>query len=277
MNRHLNHEHHIHKDSPAKGEAPPVVLPGALESFWMTGDHHASIFSQEPHGIAAFSKDLFRETLLRYIVQSAAPFNTVTQKSLQQLLVLAYKAPDISSIRLPSRITVTRDLKDLYERCKSHLAHQLQKQERISYTIDGWTTPNMKSSFLAITAHWIDNAWKQHAVTIGFEKITGVHTGQNMAQIMHNVLDQYQLTKIPFHITMDNASNMDKLATVLESRLQCPSVFKAQDNRVHCIGHIINLASQAALEAIRAESPVVEEDHELFDRAENNIARLECK
>lgn len=276
INRHLANHHKVYKDSPSKGEEP-MQTPGALENYWSTSDLGDSVVSQRFQNPIPFTKERFRESLVRYIVESAAPFSTVTQSSLQQLLFLAHEAPSRSSLLLPSRSTITRDMKELYDKCKIHIAEELQKQNHIAYTIDGWTTPYMKASFLAVTAHWIDENWRQHAVTIGFEKITGAHTGQNLAQIMYRILEQYQLTNTPFYITMDNASNMDKLAVVLESLLQCPSVFTAKYNRIHCIGHIINLASQAALETIRAESDVVEEDEELYDKAENNTTRLECK
>ena len=272
INHHLKNIHKITKNSPGKGEQAPA-LPGSLDNYWTnanSGGHYMQT-------TVTFSKELFRDCLLEYVIESAAPFLTVKQKSLQRLLFLAHQAPSLSSLQLPSPSTIIRDLKQLYSNMKSMMTDELQDQERLAYTVDGWTTPSMKASFLAVTAHWIDERWKSCSVTIGFEKITGAHTGHNLADIVHKVLQDYQLTSKPFHITMDNAANMDILASSLEAKIQNSSIFTAAEGRIHCIGHIINLASQAALTAIQADSSVMDEDQQLFDSAENDTMRLDGK
>ena len=272
INQHLRNTHKVTKDSPAKGEQAPA-LRGSLDNYW----NNTNSGDQQMTTAVAFSKELFRDCLLEYIIESAAPFLIVKQNSLQRLLFLAHRAPSLSSLQLPSPSTVTRDLKQLYSDMKSKITDELQKYDCLAYTVDGWTTPSMKSSFLAVTAHWIDDRWKSCSVVIGFKKITGAHTGHNLADIVHKVLQDYQLTSKPFHITMDNAANMDLLASSLEAKIQDSNIFTAAEGRIHCIGHIINLASQAALTAIRADSSVTEEDQQLFDSAENDMMRMDGK
>ncbi|CDH61229.1 predicted protein [Lichtheimia corymbifera JMRC:FSU:9682] len=260
------------KSCPAKGEQPSIQA-GSLENYWP----NAGRSSQSTTTAVPFSKDVFRETLVEYIIQSATPFLAVKQTALQQLLFLAHKAPNQTSIQLPSPQTLARDLEQVHSKLRDTSAGELKRQELLAFTIDSWTTPSVRSSFLAVTAHWIDERWISQSVTIGFEKIVGAHTGNNMAEIVYGILASYQPTATPFHITMDNAANMDTLATALETKIQNQFIFKATENRVHCIGHIINLATQAALVRIQAEPHDNEEDEELFDNAENNTTRLLSK
>jgi len=51
---------------------------------------------------------------------------------------------------------------------------------KISFTIDGWTSPNCKA-FLGITAHWINRRWKMEELLIDFVPLTGPHSGENLA------------------------------------------------------------------------------------------------
>lgn len=87
--------------------------------------------------------------------------------------------------------------------------------EKISITIDAWTSP-MKQDFLGVTAHWIDEQWKQQEMVLGFESLSGPHTGENLSAALICVLDTYGVGAKVFTITSDNASNMYKMMTVFE-------------------------------------------------------------
>ena len=50
----------------------------------------------------------------------------------------------------------------------------------ISLTLDTWTSPNA-ISFLGITAHWIDDDWNLIEILADFCKLSGSHTGENIA------------------------------------------------------------------------------------------------
>jgi len=50
-------------------------------------------------------------------------------------------------------------------------------------TADGWTANNTKASFLRMTAHWIDvkdGKWTMRSEVIGFQAISGEHSGWNL-------------------------------------------------------------------------------------------------
>jgi len=62
----------------------------------------------------------------------------------------------------------------------------------ISYTLDAWTSPNC-IAFLGITAHWITKDWKLKEILIDFCKLTGSHSGENLAEVFINCMDDLNI------------------------------------------------------------------------------------
>jgi len=64
---------------------------------------------------------------------------------------------------------------------------------KISTTSDGWTADNTKGSFLGMTAHWIevkDTKWKLCSEVIGFQLISGEHSGGNLGRYFVGLCDR---------------------------------------------------------------------------------------
>lgn len=86
----------------------------------------------------------------------------------------------------------------------------------VAFTLDGWTSP-FKTSFLAITGHWINENWVQEDVTLGFEHLKGKHTGEVLMEAFVKVVERFNLQKKVMSITSDNGSNLLKLTTNFEA------------------------------------------------------------
>lgn len=64
---------------------------------------------------------------------------------------------------------------------------------KISTTSDGWTADNTKGSFLGMTAHWIevkDGKWTLRSEVIGFQPISGEHSGRNLGRYFVSLCDR---------------------------------------------------------------------------------------
>jgi hypothetical protein len=67
---------------------------------------------------------------------------------------------------------------------------------KLSFTIDGWTSPNV-ISFLGITCHYVDNDWQIQEVLLDFVSFTGPYSGENIAAVFAKSLqDMNILTKV---------------------------------------------------------------------------------
>jgi hypothetical protein len=64
---------------------------------------------------------------------------------------------------------------------------------KVSMTSDGWTADNTKGSYLGLTAHWIEvkeGAWKLRSEVVGFQPISGDHSGGNLGRYFVALCDR---------------------------------------------------------------------------------------
>ena len=84
------------------------------------------------------------------------------------------------SAEIPSADTVKSRIMKYYEQDKEKIKDILANlSTKISFTTDCWTSPSGKS-FMAITAHFIDNDWILQHILLDFIEIHESHTGQNL-------------------------------------------------------------------------------------------------
>lgn len=57
---------------------------------------------------------------------------------------------------------------------------------------------------LGITAHWMSEEFSMQSVVLALKVIDGGHTGQNIAALVKNTLDQFDISNKLYCITADN-------------------------------------------------------------------------
>jgi len=146
---------------------------------------------------------------------------------------------------------------------KARLQLELQQHViqggRISLTTDTWSTRNY-SEYAAVTAHWISDKWQLRCTVLDvIELREPIHSGEYLAEQLLAVTNDYHITPAVFTITCDNASTntvmlseYENLVYMHETTLQQPWAYITKEGNVRCIGHIINLAVQAALASLKA-------------------------
>ena len=97
------------------------------------------------------------------------------------------------------------------------LFHEGQKRTRlmlrnalssINITCDAWTSPN-RQGMLATVSHFVDENVKLQTLLLSLKEIQGQHTGENMAQIVLETLDDYEIRNSLGYFVIDNAENND--------------------------------------------------------------------
>lgn len=219
-----------------------------------------------------FDQQLFRDKLALFITTASLPYTIAENPHLQAVLNMAQIAPSLAHVKLPSDSTIPIDISRVYRGYEDRIRKLFVDIPSFSYTVDAWTS-EWRVPFLGITAHWIDESWKQNSIVLGLELLEGSHTGVNMAAAFIRVLEHWNLQEKPFFLTADNASNMKTMATELELELGS-DIFDSKENRIPCIAHIINLAAQDILrDGLKAEARDSEEDM-LDDRGDNMIGSV---
>lgn len=80
------------------------------------------------------------------------------------------------------------------------------------------------------------------------KEVQGAHTGKNQASIMTNIVSDYNITTCLGYFMMDNAFSNDTFIEAVAQYLNNVSIlYNAEQKRLCCNGHIINLSVQAFL------------------------------
>jgi hypothetical protein len=96
--------------------------------------------------------------------------------------------------------------------------HMLEKQKvkpllnfcpgRISLTSDLWTSLTT-NGYICLTAHFIDKNWVLSKRVLMFSFMPPPHNDASLAENIYNLLEEWEIDKKVFSITLDNASAND--------------------------------------------------------------------
>lgn len=219
----------------------------------------SAFFEPRKVPVNAVKASKYRELLLAFVVSNNLPLRLVESPSFRQMI--HHLNPTVITV---GRTTIQRDLYRMFCYHKAKLQNELKQHVinggRLSLTTDCWSARNY-SNYAAVTVHWIDDNWKIRTTILDIVHLQEpIHSGEYLAEQILSVTDDYSITPSIFTVTRDNASantvmlaEYEKLATKHEVTLQQPWSFTTQEGDVRCIGHIINLAVQAALKSLKAE------------------------
>ena len=85
-------------------------------------------------------------------------------------------------------------MEKLFEDERDKVRQLLQLVERVSLTTNTWTTTN-NVAILGITIHWIDDMWRLHEQVLVVEELGVSHQGTILVEVVHRVLEEYDLTQ----------------------------------------------------------------------------------
>ena len=101
------------------------------------------------------------------------------------------------------------------------------------------------TTLLAVTAHFVDGDTSRPATALlALRELHGGHGGEDTAEIMLVVIDEYSIRDKVGYFNFDNVSSNDKMMRVLARSFKD---FDPVVRRLRCNGHIINLAVEAFL------------------------------
>jgi hypothetical protein len=218
----------------------------------------------------------YRELLIQFIVSNNLSLSIVESYTYRQLI--HFLSPTTLSI---STTTVSRELLRQFSYYRGQLITELDSHikngGRISITTDAWSARNY-TQFAAVTGHWINDKWQQRSVLLDVIHLKEpIHSGEYLAEELQTVTDGLGITRAVFTCTRDNASvnnvmlsEFEKLAQAYPTSSQQPWTFTVKEGDVRCIAHIINLAVQATLKALKADPSAEINDY----RCELGAARI---
>ena len=114
-----------------------------------------------------------------------------------------------------SRQSTTRDLAKLFaERRDVLMKSVLPAASSVSLTSDIWSG-NTKEDYISVVAHYVNADWELQKRVIGFRLIEVKHSGENIAERIASVVEEFGLIDKIFAVTLDSASSNAKAMETL--------------------------------------------------------------
>jgi hypothetical protein len=161
-----------------------------------------------------------------------------------------------------SRRTTTRDLGKQFNERRELLHHVFSVASCVALTSDIWSG-NAKEDYISVVAHYVNLDWELQKRVIGLRLIEVKHSGENIAERVGAVVEEYGLIDKVFSVTLDNASSnakaMETLSPLFAGYLgHDPAPEYTDPNQrtytlVHqrCACHIINLIVKSGLKRLK--------------------------
>jgi len=214
-----------------------------------------------------FTPEAFRNRLLLWICVQHIPFSVVENAEFRDLLT--YSQPTLHSDfrgdndTFPhSHTTIGVWILELFALCRIVLISYIQQSKSSMHiSFDLWSSPQ-KYSFLGVIGHFIDHNWKNVTILLGLKRLYGPHTGANMASLLIEVIKTYDISKRLGYCMIDNASDNDTALDTVEDYMQSLHIpWEANEHRLRCFGHIVNLIvgaflSNKPVKQVRQSKPV---------------------
>jgi predicted nucleotidyltransferase len=106
---------------------------------------------------------------------------------------------------------------------------------------------------MAVTGYFIDIYWEYREILLGFQPLSGSHTGVILGNVLFELLQKHTIEDRVLAVTTDNASNngasMDNIQESLQS-LELPN--HTPYAQIPCMAHIIQLSLKALLGKMEA-------------------------
>lgn len=135
---------------------------------------------------------LLHEQIVKWLCLNLHPFTTIEEEGFLDLVELFN-----NDLGIPSADTIKNKTIELYERKKSELKKYLTGF-KMSFTLDIWTSKNY-ISFLAVTAHFVDESFRLRAILLDFIELPSTHHGSDILDYFWGMLEDFNLcNKVDF-------------------------------------------------------------------------------
>ena len=203
--------------------------------------------ANNPNANGVYDHDTYVRLFAECILYHGYPLSMVEHKKIRELH--RYLNSNVKDV---SRYMITKCVKGEHEKYKKIIFEKMKScMSRICLTCDGWTACTSRS-YYALTAHFIDNDWKLNSLLLNFRRFPPPHDGESVYTFVKGLLNEWDIGKKVFSITLDNASSNDRMVEKLRRDLHSSSLITLDGKYFHvrCCAHILNLIVKDGLKLV---------------------------
>lgn len=206
----------------------------------------------------AAQKQSFRNALARYVTACSISHSSVVSNEFRALILTVNPEAERVLLRSSSSLSsrIVRDFRDQQEEVIRYLHDDTIGCFHIS--TDTWKSMHGHKHFQAVNVQFVDRRGQLVQLLLDLVDVDGEEskTGAYLATLLIQTIKDYNLGSRLGWITSDNVGVNDTLVRAIEAfmRAEGISYWTEKTRRLRCIGHIINLATQAFMFATNEEA-----------------------
>lgn len=149
-----------------------------------------------------------------------------------------------SSYNVPTRQNLSKVLLDSeFKQTVDSIQAELNAVESLSITLDCWTS-SQNYPYLGVTVHFFNINLLYCNRTLTIKHLPGSHTGELLRDTLLVIFNEWNITKKIVAIVSDNASNVKKIAFLLNESLNQNTEKLTKIYQIGWAAHILNLIVQ---------------------------------
>lgn len=149
------------------------------------------------------------QLFVKWITSCNISFRMVERDEFRALL--QYLNPNINTWLPATHNTIHGWIMRTFQQEKEYTKLALQSAlSSIHFTLDLWSSPN-SHALLGIVSHFTDEHGKLRSLVLGLPELQGEHSGENMASVFIDLLEDYQVASKVGYMMTDNADNNDTM------------------------------------------------------------------
>jgi hypothetical protein len=114
------------------------------------------------------------------------------------------------SYKIPCRTTVSKKIVQMRHEKETEIKTELDQINHAVITCDNWTSIS-NQSYLGLTVHYINSAFKMCSKVLGLKYVEGNNSGKSLKEKIDGILAKWNLDGKVKYVVSDNGSNI-KLA-----------------------------------------------------------------
>lgn len=197
--------------------------------------------------------------VVKMIAKGHHALRIVEEPEMRKLIQLVSQCP---GYQLPSRKTLSTNLMlNVHQELLNDARKKISDAVALSLTTDAWTSSN-NESYMAVTAHFVDDETKLCSILLTCETYDDRHTSENLCEFLKNVMKEWDISHKVTAIVSDNAANIIN------------AIKLGQWRSIGCFAHTLNLIVQTATKEIADVLTKVKNIVEYFNRSTQGQKKL---